>query len=190
MQQPMKQPLKRLITALRLYSVAAWLYETWRLLARPHTHGALVAIWWDRQLLLVESSYRRSWSLPGGGINRDETARQAAARELREELDLVVEPALLVDLWTTTEHSARGTNTVTIFALKLQEEPAIKIDGLEIVAWHWLRHEDALIKPLTSHVRTYLLNSLKMAAPASSATPVTPRVSPDQVPLLPQWPGC
>lgn len=164
----MQQPLKRLITALRLYSVAAWLYETWRLLARPHTYGALVAIWWDGKLLLVESSYRRSWSLPGGGINRDETARQAAARELREEMDLVMEPAHLVDPWTTTEHSARGTNTVTIFALKLQEEPAIQIDGLEIVAWHWLRHEDALTKPLTSHLRTYLLK----AQPAAGAVRV------------------
>ena len=74
--------LKRLIARLRLYWLAALLYEGWRRLVRPHTHGALVAIWCEGELLLVETSYRRSWSLPGGGIEQCETARQPLAREL------------------------------------------------------------------------------------------------------------
>ena len=47
--------LKTLVARLRLYRLAAWLYETYRLVARPHTHGALVAIWWGERLLLVKS---------------------------------------------------------------------------------------------------------------------------------------
>lgn len=59
------------------------------------THGALVAGWWIGRLLLVESSYRRSWSLPGGGVGLKETVRKAAVGELREELELAVEPEQL-----------------------------------------------------------------------------------------------
>ena len=40
----MGKRLERLVARLRLYLLAAWLYETWQLLARPHNHGALVAI--------------------------------------------------------------------------------------------------------------------------------------------------
>lgn len=156
----MKAQLKQLVARLRLYGLAAWLYESWRLVARPQTYGALVAIWWDGQLLLVESSYRRSWSLPGGGIERGETARQAAVRELGEELDLAVAPEQLGDPWSITERSARGRNTVTIFGLELVEQPAIQIDGLELVACHWLSRNEALRQPLTSHVREYLLQGL------------------------------
>jgi 8-oxo-dGTP pyrophosphatase MutT (NUDIX family) len=93
---------KQLITRLRFYWLAARLYEAYRLLARPHTHGALVAIWHQQRLLLVQASYRRSLSLPGGGIERGETPRQAAVRELAEELGLRVAPQELVDPWQTS----------------------------------------------------------------------------------------
>ena len=148
--------LKRLITRLRLYWLAALLFEGWRRLVRPHTHGALVAIWCEGELLLVETSYRRSWSLPGGGIERGETARQAAVRELAEEVGLRVRAEQLVDPWQITERSPGGLNTVTIFTLPVQKRPALKVDGLEIVASHWLSREQALARELTGHVRCYL----------------------------------
>ncbi|MCT0208292.1 NUDIX domain-containing protein [Synechococcus sp. CS-1332] len=148
--------LKRLIGRLRLYWLAARLYESWQLLARPHTHGALVAIWHQQRLLLVQASYRRSLSLPGGGLKRRETAQQAAVRELAEELGLRVTSGELVDPWQITESSARGKNTVTIFTLREAREPAIRLDGLELVGAHWLTTEEALTRPLVSHVREYL----------------------------------
>ncbi|MCP9890279.1 NUDIX hydrolase [Cyanobium sp. Aljojuca 7D2] len=155
----MKAALKRLLARLRLVWLAAVLYEGWRRLVRPHTHGALVAIWCGEQLLLVETSYRRSWGLPGGGIGRGETARQAAVRELAEELGLRVAPEQLRDPWTITERTAGGLNTVTIFALHAGERPAVAVDGLEIVACHWLGRQEALAQVLPSHVRQYLLTA-------------------------------
>ena len=153
----MKAQLKRLIARLRLVWLAALLYGGWRRLARPHTHGALVAIWWEEQLLLVETSYRRSWGLPGGGIGRGETARQAAVRELAEELGLRVEAEQLRDPWSITERTAGGLNTVTIFRLQAEQRPAVTVDELEIVAYHWLGRQEALAQVLPSHVRSYLL---------------------------------
>lgn len=148
--------LKRLIVRLHLYRLAALLYEGWRLLVRPHTHGALVAIWCEGTLLLVESSYRRSWGLPGGGIFKGETARQAAVRELAEEVGLRVRAEQLLEPWQLTECGPGGLNTVTIFSLPLRSRPELVIDGLEIVAVHWLRPEQALARELPSHVRRYL----------------------------------
>jgi 8-oxo-dGTP pyrophosphatase MutT (NUDIX family) len=125
---------KQLITRLRFYWLADRLYEAYRLLA----------------------SYRRSLSLPGGGIERGETARQAAVRELAEELGLLVDPTQLEDPWQLTEASARGKNSVTIFTMWAAREPVLLLDGLELVASHWLTREEALSRPLVSHVRAYL----------------------------------
>jgi len=78
-------------------------------------------------------------------------------RELGEELGLKVSPDELLDPWQITETSARGKNTVTIFVLRAAREPAIQLDGLELVAGHWLTTEVALSRPLVSHVRAYLM---------------------------------
>ncbi len=148
--------LKTLVRRLRLYRLAAGLYESYRLVARPHTNGALVAIWWGERLLLVQSSYRDPLSLPGGGLEAGETALQAAVRELAEELDLVVAPEQLGEPWSITERSKRGSNTVTILALPVVDQPAIRIDNLEIVGVRWVTREEALALPITSHLRAYL----------------------------------
>jgi 8-oxo-dGTP pyrophosphatase MutT (NUDIX family) len=152
----MKNQLMTVVARLRLYRLAAGLYESYRLVARPHTHGALVAIWWGERFLLVQSSYRRSLSLPGGGLEAGETALQAAVRELAEELDLVVVPEQLGEPWTITERSKRGRNTVTILALPVVDQPAIGIDNLEIVGVQWVTREEALALEITSHLREYL----------------------------------
>ncbi|WP_216904599.1 NUDIX hydrolase [Synechococcus sp. CCY 9618] len=153
----MGKRLKRLVAWLRLYWLAASLYGIYLLLSRPHNHGALVAIWHRGRLLLVQTSYRHGLGLPGGGLERGETARQAAVRELAEELGLRVSAEELLDPWQITETSARGKNSVTIFTLQAAREPAIRLDGLELVASHWLTTGAALGRPLVSHVRTYLI---------------------------------
>lgn len=149
--------VKRLITRLRVYRLAAAFYAVYRLVLRPHTHGALVALWHGGRVLLVQASYRRQLSLPGGGIGRGETARAAAVRELAEELGIRVDPAALLDPWQITEASAGGQNTVTIFRVVLDQAPALEPDGLEIVACHWLSREEVLQHQITSHLRAYLL---------------------------------
>ena len=106
--------------------------------------------------MLVKSSYRDTWSLPGGGLEAGETAPQAAVRELAEELDLVVAPDQLGEPWSITERSRRGRNTVTILAWHLVDQPAIRIDNLEIVGVRWVTREEALALEITSHLREYL----------------------------------
>lgn len=46
---------------------------------------ALVAIWHADRVLMVFDRFRQGWELPGGRIEKGESPRQAAARELLEE---------------------------------------------------------------------------------------------------------
>ncbi len=49
----------------------------------------------DDELLLVKPNYRDTWSLPGGVVDEHESPLSAAVREVKEELDLSVEPSIL-----------------------------------------------------------------------------------------------
>jgi 8-oxo-dGTP pyrophosphatase MutT (NUDIX family) len=75
-----------------------------RLLART-AHAALKAVWFLRRprtlgahavafsrahrLILVKLRYAPGWRLPGGGRASDESASEAALRELREEIGMI-----------------------------------------------------------------------------------------------------
>src|SRR5688572_2284870 len=78
----------------RLYRIAyRGAYQMMRVywgVRRPDTHGALVAIWHDGKILLVKNSYLKYYSLPGGYVRSGETGKQAAVRELLEEVGVGV----------------------------------------------------------------------------------------------------
>ena len=52
-----------------------------------------VIVWSGDEVLLIQriKGDRQYWVIPGGGIDEDETSLEAACRELREELELVVQ---------------------------------------------------------------------------------------------------
>jgi 8-oxo-dGTP pyrophosphatase MutT (NUDIX family) len=45
----------------------------------------------QERIMLVRLSYRPGWHLPGGGVERNETARETMVRECEEEAGIVVE---------------------------------------------------------------------------------------------------
>lgn len=70
--------------------VAFYLYRLVLLVRRPKTFSAhALALTGQHRVVLVKLRYARGWRLPGGGHSRNETARQAVLRELREEIGLV-----------------------------------------------------------------------------------------------------
>ena len=52
-----------------------------------------VIVWSGDEILLIQriKGDRQYWVIPGGGIDKGETSLEAACRELREELELVVQ---------------------------------------------------------------------------------------------------
>ena len=102
----------------------------WRLRQQPH-QGALVAVYVDDDLLLLRSSYRREWNLPGGGVGPGETPGDAARRELREEIGLSVDELALV-------HVVSGIwdgrpDQVHVHELRLSSLPPLTLDNREII---------------------------------------------------------
>jgi 8-oxo-dGTP diphosphatase len=72
-----------------------------RVLAPSFTVGSICVIERsDGAVLLVRQSYRNSWGIPGGLLNRGETPEDAATREVLEEvglrIELIGEPAVVV----------------------------------------------------------------------------------------------
>lgn len=56
---------------------------------RPRTFGAhAVALTPEGRLILVKLRYASGWRLPGGGRGEDEDAKEAALREMREEIGM------------------------------------------------------------------------------------------------------
>lgn len=104
---------------------------------RPKTHGALVAVWQGGEVLLVKNSYVPYYSAPGGYVRTNETGRDAAIRELREEVGVTVAPDRLEPALDETNEWEGKQDHVEIFNLELDERPEIAVDHREVVAASW-----------------------------------------------------
>lgn len=71
---------------LKLEPAITPLFRTWWRFSRPATLGVRgVACDAEGRVLMVKHTYLKGWHLPGGGVERGETAPYAIAREMAEE---------------------------------------------------------------------------------------------------------
>ena len=119
----------------RLYRFADWARRRWWRVRKPHRMSALVAAFDEGgRVLLVRHSYGPAvWTVPGGGVRRDEDPGAAAIRELREELGCGV--AELVALAPREAEDSGSHDRRHLFVARLDGEPAA--DQREIVAVGW-----------------------------------------------------
>ena len=75
--------------------------------ALPTKRGAAGVIFFNnkKQILIVKPNYRDGWLLPGGAIDDNESPRQAAQREVKEELDLHTSKLTLVCVDYKVKHN-------------------------------------------------------------------------------------
>lgn len=112
----------------------------WRLTGAKRYGVKVMAFNDEGALLLVRHAYGNSaaWMLPGGAIDRDETAEQAAPRELMEETALVAENLTLFGKYMT---QAEGkTDHVALFTAKVSGAP--QIDGKELLEARYISLDD------------------------------------------------
>ena len=118
----------------------------WWRIRRPRLRGAAVAVWHDGRVLVVRNSYRTSLNLPGGGVGRREDHRDAAARELREEVGIHVAPAALSYVGEFVEITEYAADHVHLYELRCETEPNYQVDGREVVQGHFLTPEEAIAR--------------------------------------------
>lgn len=138
------------------YKVAYRMMRVYWGVRRPATHGALVTLWHQGQVLLVQNSYVSYRSLPGGYVGRYETGPEAAVRELREEIGIKATTEQLVKVFDEVKDWEGKRDHVEIFALELDRRPEIKIDHREVVSAEWYSPEQALELNLFPPIRTIL----------------------------------
>ena len=126
---------------------------------RPHIRGAYVAVWHGERVLVIRNSYRRKFSLPAGRLKRGECPAAAAARELAEEVGIVVPGDALRYVGQIVDASGRVVDHAHIFELCCEEEPALHVDGREVIWAGFLSVEQALERGLVNVVRRYLSRS-------------------------------
>jgi 8-oxo-dGTP pyrophosphatase MutT (NUDIX family) len=145
------------------YRWAYLMLRLWWLVRRPHTHGAAVALWHEGKVLLVRTSYRDCYSLPGGFVRRGEPPEQAARREVLEELGIDLSGQVLRHAWQGTVHYESRLDTVDIWEVAVDQPPALHVAGREIVWAGWMDPSAALGRRLLPQIAAYLFQRRETA---------------------------
>lgn len=147
------------------YKVAYRLMRVYWGVRRPSTHGALVTLWNRGEVLLVQNSYVKYRSLPGGYVARNETGPEAAVRELREEIGITATTDQLEKVFDEVKDWEGKRDHVEIFKLTLEQRPEIHIDHREVVAAGWYSPEQALELDLFPPIRRVIEDVLAKGGP-------------------------
>ena len=126
---------------------------------RPRLHGAAVAVWHGGRLLVIRNSYRRLLSLPAGRPRSGEELRDAAQRELLEEVGIDLPAAALRFAREIVGRVAYTEDHVHLFEVQVEQVPAVRVDGREVVWAEFLPPEEAIARGLAEYVRRYLAGS-------------------------------
>ena len=89
----------------------------------------------DGKFLMIRNTYgHKRWTFPGGGIDHGETPEEAACREIKEEVGIIIEhPKFLGSFFHTPEYKR---DTVWCYYKKVNSLD-FKIDPFEIAEAKW-----------------------------------------------------
>lgn len=128
---------------------------------RPSISGVFVGVWHGRRVLLLQNSYKRLFSMPGGGAHSGESHVETGQRELREEVGLTVSPTELRPAYDVVDWEEYKRDHVFFLELEVDSEPALTLDRREVVWAAFIELDAALQLPVSSPVRAYLTEAAR-----------------------------
>ncbi|MDD7965892.1 NUDIX domain-containing protein [Actinomycetospora lemnae] len=126
--------------------------------ATPRVAAGALFVASDGRVLLVHPTYKDTWDLPGGYVERGESPAAACRREVLEELGIDRAPLSLAAIdWAP--HEREGDKLLFIFDCGLLgvDEERIRLDGSEIDRWDWVdagNFDQLLIPRLARRIRS------------------------------------
>lgn len=115
------------------------LWPVWYIYLRFTKKRSRVLVVCKGEVLLIKPWLgRKKFSLPGGGLNRGETARDAATRELLEETGIVITPKSLVKIGSYRLSEAGLKSQSHIFCVELNTKTRLSPQKLEVWEYRWV----------------------------------------------------
>ena len=134
----MRPKLRNLLLRTIYRALYPWARLWWRI-RRPFAEGVAVVVRAGDVILVVRQSFRPGLGLVGGGRHEDEQLRDAAARELAEEVSLALPAQDFVPLGSQRLVFESRDLLVHLFGVELTECPEVRPDGAEVIAALWMR---------------------------------------------------
>jgi 8-oxo-dGTP pyrophosphatase MutT (NUDIX family) len=127
----------------------------------------------------VEPAYKDYWELPGGAVDTDESPYDAAVRELKEELGLLVTPGRLLVVDWVPPRTGRTEGVMFVYdggVLDPTRTVEIHLPAEELRSWAWstlpeaqqrlspllARRAAAALEAVTGSVTIYLENGIRV----------------------------
>lgn len=94
--------------------------------------------------MLVEPVYKDYWEIVGGCVDENESPRQAAAREVKEELGKTIAPGRLLVVDWVPPRPGRTEGVMFVFDGGVLDKPgtaSIRLPPDELRSWAWCSEE-------------------------------------------------
>lgn len=123
-----------------LYKIARPIQVLYWFITKPQTRGVKTLIQFEDKFLLVKLTYaHKAWTIPGGGVKRNESFEEAGKREVFEEVGIKLDNIKKIgSYFNIVEHKR---DTVEVYYAKV-DSSYFKIDPVEIEEAQWYKKEE------------------------------------------------